>query len=81
MAKRMTQGQLLTRMHKGARILKTIINHPPSAAGVFYQLTSGQAVRVDMLERLLLDGLIRPCSDSLDLLGDNSQSYEIARNL
>lgn len=85
MAKRLTQGKVLTALHGGARIMKTIINEPPSKAGVFYALTTGQPVRKDLLERLLSDGLIQECADGLDILAKTEQAgtfqtYELARS-
>ncbi len=81
MAKKLSQGVVLTALHRGAKIIKTIVNEPPSKRGVFYTLTDGRPVNSELLERLVQDGLIQESADGLDLFGGNSQSYEIARNL
>ncbi len=76
---RMTQGGVLTALHNGDVIMKTIINDPPSSAGVFWRLMkSGATVRSDLVARLLADGLIRERRDGLDLIGASSQTYELA---
>lgn len=81
MAKSLTQGKILLALASGERIMKTIVNEPPSQAGTFFKLTSGKTVRKSLLDRMLADGLIRECNDGLDLIGGSCQTYERATSL
>jgi len=77
-----TQGSILTALGKGAYIFYEQINEPPSAVWRGYRLSSNnRAIRRQLVERLLADGLIRPTEDALfDGLNSTSQTFVLARS-
>ena len=75
MAKALTQGKVLTALHKGEVLSKTQISEPGKSK-VLYRLGDGRKVKPELVDQLIADHLIIPNGDGL--FGD-SQTYRIAR--
>ena len=81
MAKKTTQGVVLTAMHKGAVIMVEHIHIPASARKTVYRLSSNnRLLRADLVQHLLESGLIQSNEDGLPGIGE-AQTYSIKRNL
>lgn len=78
MQKLLTQGKVLTALHRGALIM--VENLSGTDPKTVYRLTSNQKnVHKGLFDKLLAENLIKPNNDGLPGIG-GSQTYSIVRS-
>jgi hypothetical protein len=79
--KQPTQGSILLALSKGHFLTLERINDLPDGTHDIYRLSStSQAVRKELVDEMLANGLIRPNEDGLPGLGAPSQTYSMVRS-